>query len=1034
MALLATLAFAPVLLVQSVYAQGAGTLKMTVTDPTAAVIPGATVHITGNGQTKDATTDALGQFSTPLPAGQYSVVVSATGFVAVTKQNVAVASGQSSPLDVALQIATATEKVDVNTEAAGAISVDPSANAGAIVLSTADLDALPDDPDDLEAQLTAMAGPAAGPNGAQIFIDGFSGGQMPPKSSIREIRINSNPFASEFDSPGFGRIQIFTKPGTDAYHASGFFILGDHNLDTRNPFVNGPMPNYSNKQEEFSLSGPLGKKISWFLTGQNRNFNTAQLVNAVQVDPKTFIASPYNQTFATPSKSWSTNPRVDYAINSNNTLVLRYQHTSGSNESGVGGFNLPTQEIFGVNKRNTVQATETMVIGTKSINEILFQFDDSRNNQNAAYTAGPTISVGSAFTTGGNSQNNFNRNRLYEFQEMNTITNGKHTMKFGARLRENQTDVQSNSNYNGTYSFGTPTNAATSNCFTGRFDPKLPAAPLDSNGNPIVTSLLDYQYTQQALADGYSMTTILANGCGPTSFSLSGGPSRFAVNQFDVGIFAQDDWRVKPNFTVSAGLRYEMQTNVGDKFDPAPRIAISWAPGGKAGKVSKTVLRLGTGMFYSRFPIGDVLNAIRNNGNGQLTYNVNQNTPQAGVDPNAALYYYHPDGGTTAVLPPSSLLTAAQQQTYHVDANLKSSYMIQTAGSIERALPGRTTLTVNVTDTRGIHDMVTRQINAFLPGTFNPATPRVPGVLPYPGQGNMFLYQDSGIYKELQVITSLNTRVNSHVSLNGYWAWTNYHAEGTPSNQYNSAFDYGRTGQPTNRFNLLGTVGLPWGWTASPSFTASTATPLNITIGNDYNGDGVGNDRPAFAPAGACNGLTNVNKDPNIKCTVYGDFNLAPGANYTPIPINYATGRSRWDTDLRLSRTWGWGERRNVAGATGGGGGGLGGPGGGGPGGGGGGPRGGGGGGPRGGGGGFGGGGRGGGIGTVGGGNSHRYNIGLTLAATDIFNHVNLSNPIGSLNSPFFGQSLNAISTGQGLGGGGVTGTRRIQITLRFTY
>jgi hypothetical protein len=130
--------------------------------------------------------------------------------------------------------------------------------------------------------------------------------------------------------------------------------------------------------------------------------------------------------------------------------------------------------------------------------------------------------------------------------------------------------------------------------------------------------------------------------------------------------------------------------------------------------------------------------------------------------------------------------------------------------------------------------------------------------------------------------------------------------------------------------------------------------------------------------------------------------------------VNYAFGYSRWNTDVRFSRTWGWGESRNVGAAMGGGGGGFG--------------R-----GDRGGrGGGFGRGG--GGFGRVGGGNSHRYNVGLTVAITDIFNHVNLSNPNSSLNSQLFGQSLSAVSTGQGLGRGAVTGTRRVQLTLRFTY
>ena len=1017
-----SVAFAAFLVIsaQGVYAQGVGTIKVTVKDPSAAVVPGAVIHVTGSGQTRDDKTDGSGQDTVSLPAGTYTVRVTAPGFVDTT-QNVTVTSGQASPLDIALDIVSQAAQVDVTAGTVGTVSVDPSQNAGAIVLSEADLDALPDDPDDLEAQLTAMAGPAAGPNGPQIFIDGFSGGQMPPKSSIREIRINSNPFASEFDSPGFGRIQIFTKPGTDAYHASGFFIFGDHDLDTRDPFVVGPYPQYNNKQYEAALSGPLGKKLSWFLTITDRNFNTAQLINGETLGPApTFAPTAYITTFSTPSQNWMLNPRIDYAINSNNTLVLRYQRSTGHNESGVGGIALPTQEVFGNTRNNTIQATETMVIGTKSVNEILFQFNDQRSNQNADFSPGPTVSVASAFTSGGNTEANFTRNRLYELQEMNTITQGKHTLKFGARVRESQTDAQSTNNFNGTYSFTTPNNAATAACFNGSLNnPSLPAL-----SDP--TSIQDYQYTQILLNQGVSMQNILQDGCGPTSYSLNAGTPEFKVNQFDAGIFAQDDWRFRPNITISGGLRYEMQTNISDKADIAPRLAVSWAPGGKPGKTSKTVLRGGYGIFYNRFPIADTLNALRYNGFGQQDYSINQST----LLTSPALYnqVLSNFGNTGAAIPSTSILTASPQALYEVASNMKASAMYQAAGSIERALPGRTTLTLNLTDSRGVHDMREEQINAI-----NPAY----GVLPYPNQGNLYLYSNSGLYKELQVITSVNTRVNSHISLNGYWAWTDYHTNaGTPSNEFNLNQDWGRAAIPSNRFNLIGTLGLPYGWTASPSFMANTPTPFNITTGVDYNNDGVNNDRPSFAPAGtSCGG--------NIKCTPFGDFNLTPGPGATPIPINYASGPSRWDADIRFSRTWGWGEKRNVAAATGGGGGAGGGPpgGGGGPAGDGGGRGGGGGaagGGGRGGGGGGGfgggGGGRGGGLGAVGGGATHRYNVGLTVAVTDIFNHVNLANPDGTLNSPFFGESRNVVSVGQGLGAGGVTGTRRVQLTLRFTY
>ena len=77
---------------------------------------------------------------------------------------------------------------------------------------------LSDDPDELAHELQALAGPSAGPNGGQIYVDGFTAGQLPPKSAIREIRINQNPFSAEYDKLGYGRIEIFTKPGTDKFH------------------------------------------------------------------------------------------------------------------------------------------------------------------------------------------------------------------------------------------------------------------------------------------------------------------------------------------------------------------------------------------------------------------------------------------------------------------------------------------------------------------------------------------------------------------------------------------------------------------------------------------------------------------------------------------------------------------------------------------------------------------------------------------------------------------------------------------------
>src|SRR5260370_1419611 len=85
-------------------------------------------------------------------------------------------------------------------------------------------------------------------------------------------------------------------------------------------------------------------------------------------------------------------------------------------------------------------------------------------------------------------------------------------------------------------------------------------------------------------------------------------------------MFVQDDWRFRPNLTISTGVRWETQTNISDHHDFAPRIAVAWAPGAKKGQASKTVIRTGGGMFYDRVNENTTLQTLRFNGISQLNY------------------------------------------------------------------------------------------------------------------------------------------------------------------------------------------------------------------------------------------------------------------------------------------------------------------------------------------------------------------------------------------------------------------------------
>src|ERR1043166_2555167 len=245
--------------------QGKASLKGQVSDEFGGLIVGATVVVTdAKGAGKTVTTNNEGNYSiSGLEPGKYSLQISATGFGTYENAEVELTTAPTEQLNVTPKVALKQQKLTVSAEAPIGVNTDPENNVGAIVLKGTDLESLPDDPDDLAAALQALAGPAAGPNGGQIYVDGFTGGNLPPLASIREIRINSNPYSAEYDRPGFGRIEILTRPGTDRFRGQAGFNFNNQAFNSRNPFAT-TRPPYMSRQFSGNLSGPLSEETSCF--------------------------------------------------------------------------------------------------------------------------------------------------------------------------------------------------------------------------------------------------------------------------------------------------------------------------------------------------------------------------------------------------------------------------------------------------------------------------------------------------------------------------------------------------------------------------------------------------------------------------------------------------------------------------------------------------------------------------------------------------------------------------------------------------
>jgi carboxypeptidase family protein/TonB-dependent receptor-like protein len=1025
-------------------AQGRATLRGSVNDEVGAVIVGATITLTDpSGAQKTATTGNDGTFTfTGLTPGKYLLRAEAGGFAQSDDIEVNVTTARRDPTLITLKVAQIESEVKV--ESNPPISTDSNSNANQQVLSGKDLEALPDDPDELAAALQALAGPSIGPGGGQIFIDGFSGANLPPKEAIREIRINQNPFAAENDQPS-ARIDILTKPGTDKFRGSAGINFTDESLNSRNPFaITTPKRTpYQVRQYSGSVSGPIIKnKASFFLELNRNETDDNELVRATVIDP-TFTIQQFGASFLVPRRNLNISPRIEYAINSRNTLIARYNYSHNSTDNqGIGGFSLPSRAYDNVNSNQTLQLTETAVINATTINETRFQFQHNTSESLGNSTIA-TLNVSGAFggcvgdATGCSSVGHAtNKRNSWELNNFTQIQHGLHAIKFGGRLRDSKQDDISPSNFGGAWSF------------TGGFGPQFDAANNPIAGTNVLLSSIE-RYRRTALIQANGLTAQQQAYCGPSTVAqcirtLGGGASQFGINtgnpaadvsQFDVGFYAQDDWRVRPNFTLSYGLRYENQTNADSKFNFAPRVGFAWAPGVSANstKPPHMVLRGGIGIFYNRFNEGQTLQANRFNGSNELAYAITDPAVILQRPPTAAEQLLNPSYAflnTYPLVPSVAGVPANQQTIWQVAPNLQAPTVYLTGLQVERQLPKNISMFVGAYSIRILHVIRARDINAPLPPLFT--------TRPNPLLGDINQYESSGKFRQNQVFVGFNSRLNPRITLSANYVLskTTNDTDGQggalfPRNSYDLTGEYGRGGfDIRHRFTIFGTINSPW-WKLvfNPFVVANTGPPFNITTGQDLNLDRQFNERPTFAQLNAyCTNLPS-------RCT---SFDYSSTSNDF-IPRNYGNSPGSISVNLRVGRTWTWGgESRSAANSRrgsgdqnarrgGGGSGGRGGPSiasaptgggqhGGGPG--------------------------GGGPGMMmmgggGGGGAGKYSLTFSLNGQNIFNHVNLSTPVGNLTSPNFGQSLALAGNFGGFGGPGGSsgaGNRRIYANLRFTF
>jgi hypothetical protein len=953
-----------------------------VVDASGSGVPEATVSATGAARA-EARCDRAGRFRLSLPAGTYVLLVEKAGFV---PQVLEVFEARADLPEMLLRLELARSE-DLTVQERTGLALGASDNATGVVLKDSLLEALPDDPDELAAALQALAGPAAGPNGGQLFVDGFTGGRIPNKNAIREIRLNANPFSAEYDRIGFGRIEIFTRPGTERWRGELGARFNDARLNTRNPFAPNRAP-YQRLEGNLELSGPLARdKATLYIEAEHRRSDENDTVNALVLDEQ-LASMPFARTFTRPGRRTSFSPRVDWQMTRRHSLSLRYSESHNTRAgNGVGGFNLPTRAFETDNTERALQATETALFAG-FVHELRLRYTWSSRTQSADLRA-PALLVAEAFASGGApiGQARALQRRL-ELADVLSLQRGRHALRAGLRLRRNALSETSFNNFAGVVTFA------------GGNGPLLDpndAPVLAPNGRPVrvrLSSLERYRRTLALQARGLSPARIRALGGGPTQLLIAGGNPDSTATQWDGALFLQDDFTVSPRLALGLGLRAEAQTGVAGGLDLAPRASLAWTARQAAdGRTPVTVLRAGLGRFYERVSEDLSLDVDGYRPGGRVQYLV--------TDP-AVLDLVRVDANGVSALPSLATLDvfALPRNTRVLADDLRAPSAWQSSISIEQRLFGRLTVSSALVYTRGQHQLRSRVLPVSETGAA--------------GGAAVFAYESTGRARQVQLVTGLASTPHRRYSFFARYfvGWTRNDTDGPgsfPARSTELAAEYGRASSDTrHRLVLGGSVETLWGLRINPFLLVSSGRPFNITVGRDLDGDRQFTDRPAFGDDGG-----------DVLATAYGLLDLSPGAGAL-IPRNYGTGPGYASLTLRISKTIPWKRQRGAtprdlpAGGDGPGGAGS-----------------------RWG---FGGGGRG-----PGGGRGAPVGPGLTfsLNVSNVFNHVNAGTPVGNLSSPLFGQSTSLASAfgGFGPGGGGGAGgasgdggNRRLELQVRAAF
>ena len=490
-------------------------LRLVVVDQTGAGIPAAMVTVKPTtGEPIVFESDEHGVAASPaLPPETVTVHVEFPGFMPF-EAPLTLKRGANNQT-VTLEIEGFKTEVEV-TEAS---APEGAKSTSTTTLTQEEIDALPDDPEELAEALSAMAGPG----GATFFMNGFSGGRLPNRDQIRSVRFRQNNYAADNHDAGRAPIESVTKPNTN-WGGSGSATFGGDAFNARNPQQLVETPSQE-RNVQFGLRGPIvaGKTSFSFQGSGNTRFNSNPIIAINETGAR------INDSARTTNDQSGFQVGVEHSLSQNQGLIvsLQRQSSEGLNQ-GVGGFNLPERASSRTSDSTQVRARLQSVLGTNYLNEARVQVMTSGNVATSASSAA-TLVVQDAFTRGGAGIDSDNSTRRIEVADNFDFTVGRHQMRVGALVE---------------------------GAFYSNFEERNAAGT----------------WTYRTIED------FLASR--PAQFSQRLGTIDTSFSQYQAGFYWSDEFRIHRDLSIGLGVRNELQSRIADKVNLMPRVGLTWAPFG----------------------------------------------------------------------------------------------------------------------------------------------------------------------------------------------------------------------------------------------------------------------------------------------------------------------------------------------------------------------------------------------------------------------------------------------------------------------